>query len=124
MCFFFFDKILLIWVSNIFVLIDSFDIIFIFFIYMYCILGMYGIFGFDVGVFLVFLIVIIGFILDFIVDYYVVVRVVCVFLFLVYVMNRGILVEGFMSMMVGFWGVVYGIMIYVGNIGVIGLIKV
>lgn len=85
---------------------------------------MYGIFGFDVGVFLVFLIVIIGFILDFIVDYYVVVRVVCVFLFLVYVMNRGILVEGFMSMMVGFWGVVYGIMIYVGNIGVIGLIKV
>lgn len=85
---------------------------------------MYGIFGFDVGVFLVFLIVIIGFILDFIVDYYVVVRVVCVLLFLVYVMNRGILVEGFMSMMVGFWGVVYGIMIYVGNIGVIGLIKV
>lgn len=71
-----------------------------------------------------FFIVIIVFILDFIGDYYVCVIMCCVLFFFVYVVNCGIVVEGLCIMLFGVVGCGYGIMIYGGNIGVIGLIKV
>ncbi|XP_052707172.1 solute carrier family 23 member 1-like [Crassostrea angulata] len=86
--------------------------------------GMYGTPGFDVGVFSAFLTATIGSILDSIADYYAVARVVRVPSPPVHAMNRGILVEGFMSMMAGFWGAAHGTTTYAGNIGVIGLTKV
>lgn len=85
---------------------------------------MYGTPGFDVGVFSAFLTATIGSILDSIADYYAVARVVRVPSPPVHAMNRGILVEGFMSMMAGFWGAAHGTTTYAGNIGVIGLTKV
>lgn len=79
---------------------------------------------FSISVFVGFFIVIIVFILDFIGDYYVCVITCRVSFFFVYVVNRGIVVEGLCITLFGVVGCGYGITIYGGNIGVIGLIKV
>lgn len=85
---------------------------------------MYGSPGFDTGVFTAFLTATIGSILDSIADYYAVARVARVPSPPVHAINRGILTEGFMSMMAGFWGAAHGTTTYAGNIGIIGLTKV
>lgn len=75
-----------------------------------------GVFGMLVGV-LVFMIELIG-------DYYVCVWLLGVLLFLKYVINRGIGMEGIGCFLVGVWGSGNGIIFYSENIGVIGIIKV
>lgn len=76
------------------------------------------------SVFVGFLIGIVIFIFDFIGDYYVCVKMCNFFFLLVYSVNWGIVIEGFCSLIVGFFGCGYVMIMYGGNIGVIGVIKV
>ncbi|XP_061194412.1 solute carrier family 23 member 1-like [Saccostrea echinata] len=86
--------------------------------------GMYGTPGFDVGVFAAFIIATITSIIDSIADYYAVSRVVRVPSPPVHAINRGILTEGFMSMMAGVWGASHATSTYGSTIGFIALTKV
>lgn len=70
------------------------------------------------------LVVIIFFVIEFVGDYFVVVWLFNVEVLLLYVVNCGIVIEGFVSIILGMVGVGYFIILYSGNIGVIGIIKV
>ncbi|XP_062619220.1 solute carrier family 23 member 1-like [Saccostrea cucullata] len=85
---------------------------------------MYGTPGFDVGVFAAFFIATITSIIDSIADYYAAARVVRVPSPPVHAINRGILTEGFMSMMAGVWGASHATTTYGSTIGFIALTKV
>lgn len=71
-----------------------------------------------------FFIVIMILVLDFIGDYYVCVKMCNVLLFLNYVINRGIVIEGFCMFFFGIMGCGYVMLMYGGNVGVVGIIKV
>ncbi|XP_061194733.1 solute carrier family 23 member 1-like [Saccostrea echinata] len=86
--------------------------------------GMHGTPGFDVSVFAAFITATITSIIDSIADYYAVARVARVPSPPVHAMNRGILTEGFMSMMAGLWGASHATTTFGGNIGIIALTKV
>lgn len=70
------------------------------------------------------MVVIVFFIIEFVGDYFVVVWLFGVLFLFVYVINRGIMFEGVFSIILGFVGVGYVIILYSGNIGIIGIMKV
>ncbi|XP_048746226.2 solute carrier family 23 member 1-like [Ostrea edulis] len=86
--------------------------------------GMYGLPGFDVGVFAAFLTATITSIIDSIADYYAASRVARVPSPPVHAINRGVAIEGFMSMLAGLWGASHATTTYGGIIGLVGLTKV
>lgn len=69
-------------------------------------------------------VVIFLFIFEFVGDYFVVFCFFEVLVLFFYVINRGIFIEGFVSIIFGLMGVGYVIILYSGNIGIIGIIKV
>jgi nucleobase transporter 1/2 len=85
---------------------------------------MYGMPGFDVGVFAAFLTATITSIIDSIADYYAAARVARIPSPPVHAINRGIATEGFMSMLAGLWGASHATTTSGGIIGLVGLTKV
>lgn len=78
---------------------------------------------FVVGVIGMFSVVVVS-IIEFIGDYYVCVWLFCVLFFFIYVINRGIFVEGFFCVFDGIFGIGNGFILFSFNIGVLGIIKV
>ncbi|KAK3095572.1 hypothetical protein FSP39_016215 [Pinctada imbricata] len=86
--------------------------------------GMYGLPSFASGAFVAFMVGSITSIIDSIADYYACARVCRAPSPPVHAVNRGIMVEGFMTTMAGAYGASHYTTTYGGNIGIIGLTRV
>ena len=86
--------------------------------------GQFGPPGFDTGALITFLLGTIGSIIDSIGDYYACVKVIEAPPPPKHAVNRGIAVEGFMSIMAGWAGAAHATSTFGGNIGAIGITRV
>jgi len=88
------------------------------------ILGQFGGSGFNTGIFLAFFIATLLSVIESIADYYACARLSHLPPPPLAAMNRGIMMEGFMSMMAGFFGAGHATTTYSNNIGLIGMTRV
>ncbi|XP_071173486.1 solute carrier family 23 member 1-like isoform X1 [Mytilus edulis] len=86
--------------------------------------GQFGSIGFNSGVFIAFVVATLLSVVESIADYYACARLCHVPPPPLSAMNRGIMVEGFMSMIAGFFGAGHATTTYSNNIGLIGITKV
>ncbi|XP_063442749.1 solute carrier family 23 member 1-like [Mytilus trossulus] len=86
--------------------------------------GQFGTIGFNSGVFIAFVVATLLSVVESIADYYACARLCHVPPPPLPAMNRGIMVEGFMSMIAGFFGAGHATTTYSNNIGLIGITKV
>ena len=88
------------------------------------ILGQFGRIEFSSGIFIIFIIATLLSVVESIADYYACARLSHLPPPPLPAMNRGIMVEGFMSMIAGFFGAGHATTTYSNNIGLIGITKV